>query len=360
VAFEVHAVVDRTTNLWQLIKAMPKVELHRHLEGAIRLETLVDVAKQHHIPLPTYELEVLRPYVQMTAADPATHLRFLSKFHILRQFFISEEVIRRVTQEAVADAAEDNIRYMELRFTPYAMAKLKGFTLHEVVQWVTEAVREESRKHNITVNLIIAMNRHENVELGERMMRTAVDFLGRGVVGIDLCGNEVNHRATPFIRIFEEGHRAGLGVTVHAGEWEGPENVIEAIERFPTSRIGHGVRAVEDSRSLKLARENNIFFEVCPTSNLQTGVAAEVRHHQLTDLHYLKAKVTLNTDDPAICNTTLTDEMALVVNGLGLSLDFVKTCIVNGALAAFLPDTERLALADELRDALSLYTLQQN
>lgn len=358
-AFEVATVINRDAEIWHILKALPKIELHRHLEGTIRLSTLLDVGRKYVLPLPTYDAEALRQHVQVTAHDTAHYEQFLSKFSVLRQFFVSEEVIRRVAREAVEDAAADNIRYMELRFTPFALAKLRGFPLSEVVSWVVDTVNTTATEHNMLVNLIVAMNRHESVQIGRQMLETALEFAGKGVVGIDLCGNEVGFPATPFIDIFREAHRAGLGVTIHAGEWEGAPNVLEAIEHIQASRIGHGVRAIEDSRALHAARELDIIFEVCPTSNLQTGVAASIGHYQLTDLYYLDARVTINTDDPAICNTTLTDEYALVVQGLGLPLEYIKTCLFNCIQAAFLPQPEKTALETEFREAFSLLQISE-
>lgn len=358
-AFEVTDVINRNDNLWQLLKALPKVELHRHLEGTIRLNTLMEVAMQYDIPLPATTAEELRPFVQMTAEDMPTHSQFLSKFSILRQFFVDEDVIRRVAREAVEDAAADNIRYMELRFTPYALAKLKKFPLHEVVAWVSDSVQEAATAQGIKVNLIIAMNRHESVEIGEAMMRTALDYMGRGVVGVDLCGNEVNHPSTPFTNIFLEAQNAGLGITIHAGEWAGPDNVIEAIEGIGTIRIGHGIRSVEDSYALRLALENNVYFEICPTSNMQTGVVNSMDHHPLYDMQYVKANITINTDDPAISNTTLTDEYAFFVQGLGFSLHQLRTYIFNAIQAAFLSDDDKIALQEQFQEELDMLILPE-
>lgn len=355
-AFEVTDAIQRDSEIWRRLKAMPKVELHRHLEGSIRLNTLVEVAEQHNIPLPTYEVDVLRPYVQVTREDSPTHQQFLSKFSVLRQFFVAEEVIRRVACEAVEDAAEDNIRYMELRFTPVALAKCMGFPLPDVMTWVHETVTETASRLGIKVNLIVSMNRHESVDIGEQMLRLALDSFasGNGVVAVDLCGNEVGHPADPFTQLFLEAHEAGLGVTIHAGEWAGAENVLYAIEHIHARRIGHGVRAVEDSVAFKAARDHGVYFEVCPTSNLQTGVVATVSQHPLIDLRFLGANITLNTDDPAIHNITLTDEYALAVQGLNFPLEYLQSCILNAVQAAFLPPHEKAMLEDEFRAALDL------
>lgn len=351
-AFEVTDAINRDSKLWQMLKSLPKIELHRHLEGAIRIETLVDTAIKYNIPLPSYELDFLRPFVQVTRDDEASSRQFLTKFGFLRQLFVSEEVIRRVAREAVEDAAEDNIRYMELRFTPYAQAKLMGFAMRDVIEWVTEEIALATNRQNISVNLIVAVNRHESVEVATEMIEAAIDMSDQGIVGVDLCGNEIGHPAAPFAHLFEQAREANLGITIHGGEWAGHENVRHAIEHIHADRIGHGVRAVEDSQTLQLSVDSKVYFEVCPTSNLQTGVTSRLENHPLIDLHFLKANVTINTDDPHIHNITLTDEYALVVQGMKLPMSYLKTCILNSIECAFLPKNAKANLQAQFEPEL--------
>jgi adenosine deaminase len=333
-----------TTELREQIAAFPKVELHRHLEGAIRLSTLVEIAKDYKIDLPTYSLEELRPYVQITADSPADAGHFLSKFNILRHFYCAPEVIQRLAREVVEDAAADNVKYMELRFTPKALAKSMNFQFSEVIRWVCQGIDEAQRSNDIKVRLIVSMNRHESVREGERIMQSVFDMRDRGIVGIDLAGQEAGYPANPFFQLFGKARDAGLGITVHGGEWSGPKNVRDAIELMGATRIGHGVRVIEDSKVAQLARERGTTFEVCPTSNVQSGSVPSFAYHPLRDMLYLGLKATLNTDDPSISNITLTDEFVLAMEHLAVTLDEVKKMIVNAARATFLPEAERAAL----------------
>ena len=260
------------------VEALPKVDLHRHLEGSIRLSTLTEIARQYHIPLPGYDVETLRPYVQMTANDPRNLDRFLGKFSVLRGFYRSPEIVSRIAREVVEDAAADNVLYLELRFTPYALAAQMHFPLDEVIGWVAEAAQGAARATGIRVGLIASINRHERLEVGLQSIHTALAFRGHGMLGIDLAGREVGYPARRFGPMFLEAKQEGLGLTVHAGEWQGPENVRDAIQNLYTDRIGHGVRVVEDSGTAWLARERGVVFEVCPTSNLQTGAVRELVH----------------------------------------------------------------------------------
>jgi adenosine deaminase len=336
----------------QQLSRMPKVDLHRHLEGSIRLTTLLDVAQQYNIPLPADDLESLRPHVQMMESDPPTVERFMSKFGVLRRFFRSPEIVQRVTREAIEDAAQDNVRYLELRFTPFALASQMHYSLDDVIGWVCEAAADAAQVFGIQVGLIVSMNRHERIELGLQAVKAALNHHGHGVVGLDLAGRETGFPARPFGPLFLEARQAGLGITVHAGEWHGPENVRDAIEHMYADRIGHGVRVVEDSQVVQLAINRGVVFEVCPTSNLQTGSVADAMYHPLRDLHYLDLPLTINTDDPAISNINLTDEFVLAVELLGFALADLRRYILTAAEASFLPIDEKVQLFKSLQQEL--------
>ncbi len=333
-----------------LIAKLPKVDLHRHLEGSIRIETLAEIAREYSIELPSYEVESLRPYVQMTAKDPHNADQFLSKFGVLRQFFRSPEIVRRITDEIIADAAADNVRYLELRFTPFALARQMHFSFSDVLSWVCETAQTAAEMHGIRVGLIVSMNRHEPIELGLQAFEAALAFRDKGVVGLDLAGRELGFPARPFSPLFLEARQEGLGITIHAGEWMGPENVRDALEHMYADRIGHGVRVVEDSRVVRLAKERGAIFEVCPTSNLQSGVVEDVQHHPLIDLHYLGLEVTINTDDPAISNIVLSDEFRLAMTDIGLTLDDLRRSVIRAAEASFLPPAEKAALVAAIEE----------
>jgi adenosine deaminase len=334
------------------IRAMPKIELHRHLEGSLRLETLLSIAVEYDITLPSSTLEGLRPYVQMTPTEPRSWERFLSKFGVLRQFYRSDSIIKRVTQEVIVDAAADNVKYMELRFTPQALNNILNATFDEVVEWVCEATKEAMSQHPIQVNLILSMNRHESLEIGELVLKAAQRFSRDGVVGVDLAGREADYSARPFRALFEQAKALGFGVTIHAGEWAGAESVRVAVEVLNADRIGHGIRVIEDEALLEEVVERGTVLEVCPTSNVHSGAVADLAVHPLTQLFRRGVKTTINTDDPLICDITLSDEIASVLTGMPLSLDEVKQQTLTAAHAAFLPSDERVALAAQFQEWL--------
>jgi len=330
----------------EFYQALPKVELHRHLEGSLRLVTLLEVARAHGLDL--LGTDRLRPLVQVGADDPFTSQNFLSKFETLRKFYRSPDVIARITQEAIADAAMDNVRYLELRFTPVALSKAENFPLAEVIDWVIEGARQAQREHSILTRLIASVNRHESAQLAAQVAQLAVDRRASGIVGLDLAGNEANFPASPFVEVFQEARQAGLHITVHAGEWGGAGNVAQAITQLEAERVGHGVRVMEDPAVVALARERATTFEVCITSNYQTGVVSGLAEHPVLNMLAAGLNVTLNTDDPGISQITLSDEYCLAFEKMGISLAMLRERALAAARAAFLPQDERLGLAASL------------
>lgn len=345
--------VKGTNSLHEQLSALPKVDLHRHLEGSLRLQTLSEIALEHGIDLPSYDIEYLRAFATVADEQPDFH-RFLERFRFLRRFYPTREAVERVAYEAVADAAEDNIKYLELRFNPVALARAQGFPLDQVAGWVCEAVEESQQAHDIRVNLIIQIGRDESLETASRLLDVALSYQHCGIVGLDLAGDEVTYPARRFVDIFRRARSEGLHVTVHAGEAGSPENVREAIELLKAERVGHGVRSIEDSEIVALVRDQEVTLEVCPTSNMQTGVVNRFGHHPLLDLMNVGVRVSINTDDPSISDTTLTDEYRVAVLAMGVSLEQIKQSIVTGADASFQTPEEKQRLVDWFRKELGL------
>jgi adenosine deaminase len=312
---------------------------------------MLEVARSLGITVPVGTAE-LSHLVQVQGGEPFTYQNFLSKFNTLRMFYRSPQVIDRVTREAVEDAARDNIRYLELRFTPVALSRAERFPLGEVMDWVCESAQAAARAHNIQVGLIASVNRHESVELAEQVAWLAADRQDRHILGLDLAGNEAEFRAEPFQGIFREAQQAGLHLTIHAGEWGGAPNVREAIEVLDTDRIGHGVRVMEDPETVALARERRVTFEVCITSNHQTGVVASLPAHPLNKMIMAGLDITLGTDDPSISQITLSDEYRRACDELGIPKTTLKERILAAARASFLPQESRQALVISLEKEL--------
>jgi adenosine deaminase len=346
--------IIKPRDLRTILLNIPKIDLHRHLEGSLRLSTLADIAHGHGVGLPSISLEGLRPYVQVVDDSP-DFLGFLAKFQLLRRFYSSRETVERLAYEAVADAAADNVRYLELRFSPVALALNQGFNFEDVVDWVIWAVDDAQEDHDIQVRLIVLTNRHEPQYVSQ-LAEIAADRKDRGIVALDLAGDEVNYaELDKFIEPFRWAKKQGLHITVHAAEAGPPINAKAAIEQLGAERIGHGVRIREDIAVMDLIKKEQIPLEMCPTSNLQTGIIPKLNQHPLFPFYQMGIPVTVNTDDPSISNTTLTDEFLVAAGGAGVPFGALCDMILNAAQAAFLPESEKIRLVEWFSKALGKY-----
>jgi len=337
----------------QTIQAMPKIELHRHLEGSLRLNTLFSLLGECEVDIQAETIDDLRPLVQMTKDDTPDSQHFLEKFNVLRRFYCSTEIIQRFVREIVFDAAADQVRYMELRFTPKALSTASELPLEDIVPLVCDAANEAAQECGIIVRYIASMNRHESVEIGEHVLRAAINNRSRGVVGLDLAGDEANYSCLPFRKLFRRAKSAGLGVTIHAGEWAGARSVWDAIGNLNADRVGHGIKALDDLAIVQVLAEREITLEVCPTSNVLSGVVDNLSDHPLIALTRQHVLTTINTDDPLICDITLSDEIARVMHTMDISLDAIKEFTLRAARASFLPDGEREELVRKFQGWLA-------
>lgn len=311
----------------------------------MRLATLLEVGQEYGIEMPEYTLDTLRPFVQMMPEETRSSQHFLAKFLTIRQFFRSQEVIRRVAREAVEDAAADNIRYLELRFTPPALSNILRCAYGDVISWVCDSVRAAATSTGVQVRLIVSVNRHESVSNAEQVLDAALAFRDQGIVALDLAGNERDFPARPFAPIFQRARAEGLGVTVHAGEWAGVESIRDAIEHLGAQRIGHGIRCVEDPLLMDWLAVQGVTLEVCPTSNVHSGAVNRWEDHPLLALNRAAVPVTINTDDPLVSDISLSDEFHAVITHLHMTLADLQRHTLTAIHAAFLPPADRAQLA---------------
>jgi len=323
----------------EFYRSIPKVDLHRHLEGSLRFSTLRELARTQAMDLPpTAEL---RTMVQIQAGEPLTFENFLSKFSTLRLFYRSPEIITRITREAIADAAADNVVYLELRFTPVALSKAQGFPLAQVMDWVIDGTRNTQAEFGITTRLIASINRHESPALAAQVSYLAAERIQAGIVGLDLAGNEAAFPAEPFVEIFRNAKHNGLHLTIHAGEWGSGDNIAQAITQFEADRIGHGIRILESPTAFDLALQEKTPLEVCITSNYQSGAISPAESHPITRMADLGLNVTINSDDPGISQITLGAEYRFACEGLRWSLMALQDRVIAAAKSSFLPEAEK-------------------
>ena len=346
-------VICHEPSLRDVLASWPKIDLHRHLEGSLRLSTLAEIAREHGVDLPSWDIEKLRPYVQVVD-DPPGFQSFLSKFRLLRRFYSTYEAVMRVAYEAVADAAADNVKYLELRFNPVALSKVQGYDYADVAEWVIAGTELAQHDYDIQVRLIAQIGRDESLEVAWQVAQLAAACQARSFVGIDLAGDEINYPAGHFAPVFQWAKGQGLYITIHAAEAGRATNVREAIQLLGADRIGHGVRAWEDPSVVDVLIKTQVPLEMCPTSNLHTGVISNLARHPLSTYQQLGIRVTINTDDPSISNTTLTDEYLVAARGMGIPLHAIQQMILTAAQAAFLPAAEREALVEQFRQAFAV------
>lgn len=326
-----------------IARDLPLVDLHRHLDGNVRLATVLAISREHGVELPADTVEGLRPYGQVQGVTPSL-MDFIAKFELLKLAFVDEDAIARIAEENVEDAFSEGIDYIELRLSPAFMGERYGLDPTRVLRACCAGVRAGTAKWPVRANLIGIMSRHLGEELCARELEAAIACMGEGVVGIDLAGDEGRFPGSRFVAHFRRAREAGLRVTVHAGEAAGPASVRQAIEELGAERIGHGVRAIEDPAVVQLVLERGICLEQCPTSNVQTSTVPSYGAHPLPDLLRAGVAVSLASDDPGISAIDLPHEYRVARDELGLSREELRLLQRNGLAAAFLSDREKAAL----------------
>lgn len=319
---------------------LPLIDLHRHLDGNVRIETILDLGQKHGIPLPANTLEGLRPFVQVT--EPLTDIMaYFKKFDLMTSIFVDYDACRCVAYENVLDAQAEGIDYIELRFSPVFMAEPHGLDPKGVVGAVVDGIKEgRLRCPEIRVNLLGIISRTYGVDVGYRELDALLAFKD-DIVGLDLAGDEINFPAALFLPHFKRARDAGWGVTVHAGESDGPESVWHAIKDLGATRIGHAVRIMEDPALVDFMRENRIGIETSLTSNVHTNTVPSYAAHPLKRQLDLGLLATINTDDPGISPVTLADEFNFAAKAAGLTDEDARTCQQNAIELAFLPWEEK-------------------
>lgn len=321
---------------------LPLIDLHRHLEGAIRLETILDLGRQHNIDLPARDLERLRPHVQVTEPQPGI-MAFIAKFEPIISVLADADACRRVAYENILDAAAEGIDYIELRFSPLFMAGPHNLDPAEVTAAVVAGIRQGAEESGIKANPIGILSR----TFGPKMTYQELDALltqKEAIVGLDLAGDEANFPGELFVEHFKVARQAGWGITVHAGEAAGAESVWQAIRELGATRIGHAVRALEDPELVAYMREQRIGIEANLTSNLQTSTVPSYAAHPLKAMLEAGLLATINSDDPSISNIDLPYEFNMAAPQAGLSERQIRQAQANALELAFLNDQEKQAL----------------
>jgi adenosine deaminase len=318
---------------------LPLIDLHRHLEGCVRIDTILDLARQHNLPLPAQDAAGLAPYVRVTEPQPGV-MAFIEKFHWITQAMLNLDACRRMALENVLDAHADGIDYMELRFSPWFMAEAHRLNPAGVVEAVIDGVDSGMQKTGMRVKLIGILSRTYGVDAAQKELEALLTRRER-IAALDLAGDEANYPAELFAEHFRQAHEAGWAVTVHAGESAGPESIWSALRRLGAQRIGHAVRALEDPALLDTLAEQHIGIEANLTSNYQTSSVSDYPAHPLRAFLERGLLATINSDDPAISGITLRHEYETAAPAAGLSREQIRQAQRNALVTAFLNDDER-------------------
>jgi adenosine deaminase len=329
-----------------LLHALPKTDLHVHLDGSLRPATVLDLARHVDagVPLAT-EADVMTAC--RAPAECSSLEDYLKVFDITLTMMQDEAALERIAFELAEDAHLENVRLLEVRYAP-VLHQRAGLELDQVVAAVARGLRRAERRYGIHCGQIICGIRHLTPASSVALARLATRWHRRGVIGFDLAGAELGNPAREHLEAFEIVRAANLSVTVHAGEAFGPASIHQALHFAGASRLGHGTRLIEDPDLMAWVNDFRIPVEVCLASNVQTRAVSTLHDHPIG--RYLEAglRVTLNTDNRLVSDTTVTNEYALAVEAFDLDLDGVLGLVLNGFKAAFLPLARKQRLIEQV------------
>ena len=319
--------------------AIPKTEIHIHLEGAIRTQTIIDVAKEHNLQLPSYEVGELDTHVKVY--DQMRDLQaVLDAFAIFQNSITSPDVVERIAWELFEDSAKQNIKLFEVRVSPDWAFHGHGLDWDACLEGLIRAKVRAEAEFDMAIGYIAITSRG----MGAESCVKTVDWAIRNrehILGVDLADGEMLFPASDFVKPILKAKDAGLKVTIHSGEDTPASYVIDTINNFKPDRIGHGIHSIEDMKAVELLIEKDITLEVNPWSNYLTNSVKTIEEHPLKKLFDLGVKVTINSDDPEVLETNLNNEYRIAHEVLGMSLSDIYECNRNAYEASFIPEDEK-------------------
>ena len=323
----------------ELVRALPKTDLHCHLDGSLRLTTVLALAEEQGVRLPADTPEGLARAIHM-GETCASLEDYLTAFDVTLAVLQTEEALYRAAHELALDCAAENVRYLEVRYSPVLHTQ-KGLKPTTIVDAVLQGLRQAKRETGIKSNVIICGIRHMDPMTSVRLAELAVAYKGKGVVGFDLAGAEEGHPARHHRDAVQLILDNNVNVTIHAGEAFGPESIAQAVHWCGAHRIGHGVRLRENGDLLNYLNDHRVPLELCPSSNLQTRSVTSFASHPLKFYFDFGLRVTVNTDNRLITDTSVTKELLLAHREMGFTLEDLCTLLVQGFKSGFLPFREK-------------------
>ena len=313
--------------------ALPKIDLHCHLDGSLRPETIIDIAKKGGIGIPSFDINEIQREITIPLECKSLN-EYLKAFAIPNLVMQSKESLRRITFELLEDAAKENVKYIEVRFAPL-LHTARGLTVEEIIQSVIDGIKDAEKKYDVKGNLILSCMRTMPVDRVFEVVEKGKEFLGRGVVGIDLCASEEEGFCERFVEPIALAREYGYRVTIHAGETGVGKNVLEAVELLGAERIGHGVFIKDCIEAYKIVKERKITLEMCPTSNVQTKAVNGFNEHPIYDFYKDGIKVTLSTDNRTVSDTNMTKECNVLFKQFNITYEDYKQIYYNSVEACF-------------------------
>jgi len=342
----------------EFLEKLPKTDLHCHLDGSLRLRSILEMAEEQKVRLPAKDEDHLAQLIY--PGEECQSLEdYLKAFDVTLAVLQEPEALHRAAFELAEDAARENVRYLEVRYAPVLHTR-KGLKLTDIVEAVLAGLRDAKRRYGIRYGVILCGIRSISAESSVRMAELCVAYKNRGVVGFDLAGAEYNFPAKDHKEAFQLILNNNVNCTAHAGEAYGPESIAQAIHYCGAHRIGHGTRLRENGDLLNYVNDHRIPLEICLSSNVQTRAVSDLGSHPLPFYYSYGLRVTINTDNRLVTNTTVSKEMLLAHQTYGFTLDDIKEMIISGFKSAFLPYREKADVLKEITRELESFTLPAN
>ena len=339
-----------------LLQRLPKVELHCHLDGSLRIPTILDLAKKDKVTLPTSNSDKLSKLLVIGKTRGSLE-DYIKRFDITLSVMQTPAALRRTAYELIEDVAKENVRYIEIRYSPILHTK-KGMSLGESVEAVRKGLERGRKDFGVDSGIIVCGIRNISAAASLKLADLTVRYKNKGVVGFDLAGAEENFPAKDHQEAFYMILNNNINATIHAGEAYGPSSIHQAIHHCGAHRIGHGTRLKENKDLMNYVNDHRITLEICLTSNWQTRSIRSLKYHPLKYYYDQGIRVTLNTDNRLMSGTTLTKEFFLAHKLFGFKLHDFREMIIMAMKSAFLPYAERKQMirniADELEQDFSL------
>ncbi|CAM3926524.1 adenosine deaminase [Paenibacillus alkaliterrae] len=342
---------ERTAREKSLLLLLPKVDLHVHLDGSVKPETLKALALEQAKPLPIASDSELQDRMKVSRHNENLK-QYLATFSFVLPYLQSGAALERIAYEVVEQAAGQRVKYIEVRFAPQLHRQM-GLSIHDVIHHVVKGLRLGEQAFGTMARAIIICLRSHSYEWNKAVIEEAGRFYNHGVVAVDLAGDEASFPAALFRSLFDEARHLGLPITIHAGEAAGADNVRVAVTELGASRIGHGVRMLEDHSVMQLVKERQIPLEMCPLSNIQTKAVPGWEVYPIRRYLDDGIAVTVNTDNLTVSDTTILKEYELLMEHCSLTLTDIGKIIMNGVRAAFLVKEEKERLIAQFEKEFS-------